>query len=78
MRGADLQLAAELGKELLERNKVLEASLRHSKDVVEEQRLEITVSVAIFFLNIFKQTLKACVYKINYYTYSRKTIDFTK
>ncbi|KAK9882652.1 hypothetical protein WA026_022518 [Henosepilachna vigintioctopunctata] len=37
----DLQLAAELGKTLLERNKELENALKHSQSTVEDQLLEI-------------------------------------
>ncbi|XP_014254361.1 cerebellar degeneration-related protein 2 isoform X2 [Cimex lectularius] len=37
----DLQLAAELGKTLLERNKELETSLRQHQNIVEDQSLEI-------------------------------------
>ncbi|KAL3268251.1 hypothetical protein HHI36_007375 [Cryptolaemus montrouzieri] len=37
----DLQLAAELGKTLLERNKELENALKHSQTVVEDQLQEI-------------------------------------
>lgn len=38
---ADLQLAAELGKTLLERNKELETALRHHQNVAEDQAQEI-------------------------------------
>jgi len=38
---SDLQLAAELGKTLLERNKELELSLKHQQGVIEDQSLEI-------------------------------------
>lgn len=41
---SDLQLAAELGKTLLERNKDLETQLRHSHEVQTEQAREIDVS----------------------------------
>ena len=41
---ADLQLAAELGKTLLERNKELELSLKHQQSVIDDQTLEIEVS----------------------------------
>ncbi|XP_073984778.1 cerebellar degeneration-related protein 2-like isoform X2 [Rhodnius prolixus] len=37
----DLQLAAELGKTLLERNKELETALRHHQNIVEDQAQEI-------------------------------------
>lgn len=37
----DLQLAAELGKTLLERNKELELSLKHQQSVIDDQNMEI-------------------------------------
>lgn len=40
----DLQLAAELGKTLLERNKELETSLKNHQNVIEDQSQEIEVS----------------------------------
>ena len=40
---ADLQLAAELGKTLLERNKELEATIRHQQSIIEDQVQEIQV-----------------------------------
>ncbi len=40
----DLQLAAELGKTLLERNKELELSLKHQQSVIDDQTMEIEVS----------------------------------
>jgi len=44
LRGvADLQLAAELGKTLLERNKELETNLRQQQNVVEDRNQEIEV-----------------------------------
>ncbi|XP_044753558.1 cerebellar degeneration-related protein 2 isoform X2 [Coccinella septempunctata] len=39
--GNDLQLAAELGKTLLERNKELENALKHSQNVIDDQTQEI-------------------------------------
>ena len=39
----DLQLAAELGKTLLERNKELEGNLRDHQSVIEDQSQEIEV-----------------------------------
>ncbi len=44
---ADLQLAAELGKTLLERNKELETALKHHQAVIEDQQQEIEVSVSL-------------------------------
>lgn len=41
----DLQLAAELGKTLLERNKELETLLKEHKHTIEEQEQEIVVSI---------------------------------
>lgn len=46
---ADLQLAAELGKTLLERNKELENLLRSHQRKCEDQKQEIEVSVMIAF-----------------------------
>ncbi|GAB6030781.1 hypothetical protein CHUAL_007629 [Chamberlinius hualienensis] len=40
----DLQLAAELGKTLLERNKELEFTLRQQQAIVDDQALEIEVN----------------------------------
>lgn len=40
----DLQLAAELGKTLLERNKELETSLKQHQNIIEDQTQEIEVS----------------------------------
>jgi len=40
----DLQLAAELGKALLERNRDLEAQLYQAQQIIEEQQLEIDVT----------------------------------
>lgn len=42
----DLQLAAELGKTLLERNKELETALRQHQNVIEDQAQEIEVSIS--------------------------------
>lgn len=39
---SDLQLAAELGRTLLERNKELESSLKHHQNIIEDQAQEIT------------------------------------
>lgn len=41
---ADLQLAAELGKTLLERNKELENALKQHQNVIDDQTQEIEVS----------------------------------
>lgn len=41
---ADLQLAAELGKTLLERNKELEAQLKHQQTIIEDREQEIEVN----------------------------------
>lgn len=41
----DLQLAAELGKTLLERNKELETALRQHQNVIEDQAQEIEVRI---------------------------------
>ncbi|EDS44393.1 conserved hypothetical protein [Culex quinquefasciatus] len=42
----DLQLAAELGKTLLERNKELESALKHHQNIIEDQAQEIEVSTS--------------------------------
>jgi uncharacterized protein (DUF305 family) len=42
---ADLQLAAELGKTLLERNKELENTLKQHQNVIEDQTQEIEVCI---------------------------------
>lgn len=39
----DLQLAAELGKTLLERNKELEQALKHANIILDDQCQEIEV-----------------------------------
>ncbi len=44
----DLQLAAELGKTLLERNRELETSLKHHQAIIEDQGQEIEVSSRAF------------------------------
>jgi hypothetical protein len=44
----DLQLAAELGKTLLERNRELETSLKHHQAIIEDQGQEIEVSTLNF------------------------------
>jgi hypothetical protein len=43
----DLQLAAELGKTLLQRNKELERDLASFQDHTEDQALEIDASVKL-------------------------------
>ena len=40
---SDLQLAAELGKTLLERNKELENSLKEQQAIIDDQAQEIEV-----------------------------------
>ena len=42
---SDLQLAAELGKTLLERNKELEGTLRDQRSIIEDQSQEIEVRI---------------------------------
>ena len=58
----DLQLAAELGKTLLERNKELETSLRQHQNIIEDQTQEIEVRNIILFCQereaIFQLLLK--------------------
>ena len=46
---ADLQLAAELGKTLLERNKELETNLKQYQNVIEDQTQEIEVSTQLCY-----------------------------
>lgn len=41
---SDLQLAAELGKTLLERNKELETALKQHQNIIEDQAQEIEVT----------------------------------
>ena len=40
----DLQLAAELGNTLLEKNKDLEATIKHQQNIIDDQFSEIEVS----------------------------------
>ncbi len=49
---SDLQLAAELGKTLLERNKELENSLKHQQAIIDDQAQEIEVSNNIYHIII--------------------------
>lgn len=53
----DLQLAAELGKTLLERNKELETFLKDHKHTIDEQEQEILVS----FVKITSIVYENCV-----------------
>lgn len=49
----DLQLAAELGKTLLERNKELECSLKQHQTVIDDQTQEIEVRksfILVFYI----------------------------
>ena len=39
----DLQLAAELGNTLLEKNKDLEATIKHQQNIIDDQFSEIEV-----------------------------------
>ena len=54
----DLQLAAELGKTLLERNKELESSLKHQQAIIEDQAQEIEVRT-----NERESALTAAIYR---------------
>ena len=45
---SDLQLAAELGKTLLERNKELEGTLRDQRSIIEDQSQEIEVRNTLY------------------------------
>ena len=44
---ADLQLAAELGKALLERNRELEAQLQQQQQAFQDQGLELQVRTTV-------------------------------
>lgn len=46
---SDLQLAAELGKTLLERNKELEATIKQHQLSIDDQAQEIEVKNCFFF-----------------------------
>lgn len=72
----DLQLAAELGKTLLERNKELETSLKQHQNVLEDQAQEIEVSatfipectilspdIFIILLDYFYSCILMCIQK---------------
>ena len=50
---ADLQLAAELGNTLLERNKDLESTIKHQQGVIEDQIQEIEVGSLYFLRSSF-------------------------
>jgi hypothetical protein len=47
---ADLQLAAELGKTLLERNKELENTLKQHQNIIEDQTQEIEVHIMFTYI----------------------------
>ena len=60
---SDLQLAAELGKTLLERNKELELSLKHQQSVIDDQNMEIEVYFLLIdhvgpIMNVIKSNTK--------------------
>ena len=56
----DLQLAAELGKTLLERNKELEGNLRDHQSVIEDQSQEIEVwTIGILFISHITDYIEA-------------------
>lgn len=50
----DLQLAAELGKTLLERNKELEGTIKQQQCVIDDQLQEIEVIIAFSFFFLLK------------------------
>lgn len=56
----DLQLAAELGKTLLERNKELEQALKHANVILEDQSQEIEVSEVVHFFTSFFSSSEHC------------------
>ena len=51
----DLQLAAELGKTLLERNRELENSIKHHQAVIDDQgqEIEVTFNHALHLLRAY-------------------------
>lgn len=53
----DLQLAAELGKTLLERNKELEGTIKHQQNIIDDQVQEIEV-ISLFILLKYKKEYK--------------------
>ena len=65
---SDLQLAAELGKTLLERNKELELSLKHQQSVIDDQNMEIEVYFFTFIdhvepiMSVIRSSL---IFKVN-------------
>lgn len=62
----DLQLAAELGKALLERNRELEAQIIHLQQINNEQNLEIEVQLCCF-LNVGLNTMYHWVIEVHLY-----------
>lgn len=62
---SDLQLAAELGKALLERNRELEAQIIHLQQINNEQNLEIEVQLYCL-LDFGLNTMYPVVY-VNYW-----------
>lgn len=54
----DLQLAAELGKTLLERNKELEGTIKNQQNIIDDQLQEIEVSIENLNLLIFFSWVK--------------------
>lgn len=55
---ADLQLAAELGKTLLERNKELENIIKLHQATVEEQtqEIEVTIHLAVIYVQLLRNS----------------------
>ncbi|XP_069973386.1 BICD family-like cargo adapter 1 [Penaeus vannamei] len=57
----DLQLAAELGKTLLERNRELESNIKQQNAVIEDQLQEIEVGICFVFVFCFVFVKKSLV-----------------
>ena len=63
---SDLQLAAELGKTLLERNKELENSLKEQQAIIDDQAQEIEVRwIEIKRKTVLGMTSRKYVFKLN-------------
>lgn len=52
----DLQLAAELGKTLLERNKELEGTIKHQQNIIDDQLQEIEVTFNTVYLSFSEKS----------------------
>jgi len=63
----DLQLAAELGKTLLERNVDLEGQLRTVRQLYAEQTTEIDVCLLLYFVHVVMIIIKNALHLENLY-----------